>query len=631
VNSLLISLHPNNKTKVAMAGYSLRGGIGLRQTQKINPQVILASRLLATNSVNLSQTIDQLLQGNVFYEPINRENVDIDELRAREIGGEVYDGDYASDLGYKMQGDGQSGLTEEVPQDRNKALSTTAGFLDGVEEQMMTLGLSAPQREIAFYLATNLDEKGFLTNIPQVYQFIHDTLSSDLNEIAFVHERLKNEIKPAGLFQSNIQECIQAQINDIKNDRDRNIIAHVFNHHYPLVVKREFGAIAKILGFSSATLSKFNDEIVDIINKIKRYPVEFGNAPLKEASLAKSSPDFIVSIEKGQLNVRSSGAVREHVDRHLSNCQRSTGIHARSLEKLMASKSDRNKEAIQYYQQHLNELRSVKQTLLYTEKLKLRFVKTVLETQATFLKSKDLNDLVPTMQKDYVVEEGNLRLHSHQISSMVRSCTIQMEDGSLFELKELFNRGYRTQAGEVISEGEVKKLIQGYIQSETPTAPFSDLLVTKYLRSEEGINIKTDRVTMLRDEMDIPSPQVRGNMYRSQSFELVGHHQKVSYNLDGKVSSNEIEKALATERACVFIGGEKKEVAFSLRELDEKEKLSLWEVGPKGALLTSNGPVAELRDLQELRGLMSPAQAFATPTNKPSGTDVTLAPNTLTP
>jgi hypothetical protein len=86
---------------------------------------------------------------------------------------------------------------------------------------------------------------------------------------------------------------------------------------------------------------------------------------------------------------------------------------------------------------------------------------------------------------------------------------------------------------------------------------------------------------MLRDEMDIPSPQVRGNMYRSQSFELVGHHQKVSYNLDGKVSSNEIEKALATERACVFIGGEKKEVAFSLRELDEKEKLSLCRVaGP---------------------------------------------------
>jgi RNA polymerase sigma-54 factor len=254
-----------------MAGNNIRAGIGLRQNQKVNPQVILASKLLATNSINAVNTVNQILQNNVFYEPMSDSSVSIDDYLAIEQGPETsQEASMIDDIGYKMQGDGNS-PAEEMPMDRNKNFTSHIGFIGSVEEQMQSLNLSEEQRLIADYLVASVDDKGMIPNVAELYQFIHDQTAIDLHVIGNVHQTLKESIKPAGLFTANVQESVQMQVNDIESPRTREHVRHIINNHYTDFLKRNFDNIAKSMGYSSSTRQIFENEIVSKRFKLYKY------------------------------------------------------------------------------------------------------------------------------------------------------------------------------------------------------------------------------------------------------------------------------------------------------------------------------------------------------------------------
>jgi RNA polymerase sigma-54 factor len=601
-----------------MAGNFIQAGIGLRQNQKVNPQVILASKLLAVNSINGVQTVNQILQNNVFFEPIPDNAVDIDQFISLEQGPETSkEASMVDDMGYKMQGDGNA-IAEEMPMDRNKHFTSHIGFIESVEEQLQSINFTEDQKLIAHYLIASVDDKGMIPNVKELYQFIHDQTSWDINTIGSVHQTLKESIKPTGLFTANIQESIQMQVNGIPNERTREHVRHVVNNHYTQFLKRDFEGIAKAMGLSSNSRKAFETDIVNNLNRIKRYPVELNSSTAATSALTMNQePDFIVGTSNKSIQVRTSGNTMAKIEAHLLTCLRNTNIHGQTLEKLKSSKQ--NPEAIAYYQRQLEELKNVKETIHHTEKMKLAFIKNLLEHQHKFAETKDLNDLIPTMQKDFVVDNGPVRLHASQISSMVQSATIQMEDGSTFQLKDLFSRGFQTESGIRISEGEVKGIIQKLIAEEPISKPLSDLVLTKLL-IDEGINIRKEKVVALREEMDMPDYKHRLNAYLQASITINQSPESQLANPIGNVSSKDFEKTLESGVANIFINGEKKTIAFQINEMDESNKLSLWEVDNNGRLDTTQSPLIEISQLKELRELMKPNNTFEIKTEQSENT-----------
>jgi DNA-directed RNA polymerase specialized sigma54-like protein len=428
-------------------------------------------------------------------------------------------------------------------------------------------------------------------NQAQVYQFIHDQINAGIDEIGYVHQQLKENVKPAGIFSNNVQESLQLQINDIKNDRTRTLIQHAFNNHYDLFVKKDFDGIAKAMGFSVATRQSFERDIQSALRSIEPYSVSLKGNSSNSLNIT-SEPDYIVSKNPdGSMSVRPFGKTLDTIDKHLMDCLHASNIHTQSLERLI--KSNSNPEAVKYYKEKLEQIREIRDMVKDTAKLKSQFIKAVLSHQEKFSTSKDLNDILPALQKDFAREEGRTSLSPSMISNIVRSTVIEMDDGTRFQLGELFQRGILTNDGHRVGFGEIKKSILDIIKNESIHEPFSDLAITKQLR-DKGILINKEKLVQLREEMDILPQEKRASTYAqvlSQGETMANKNQS-------------FDKSLENGQIKIYIEGKPVQAFFDIRSIHEGEnqKIKLYAHGPNN----SKVEVAEVESIKELKALTKP-------------------------
>jgi RNA polymerase sigma-54 factor len=564
--------------------------LGARQQQGTSQYIILTSKLLASN--NQIATVNNILADNPLFEPIQHNNVDLDAFREKdyEIGSNSM-AKALDDLGYKMSGDGHP-FNEDIPLDRNRNFVNQEEFADAIREQVSTLSFNDRQREIAEFFILSVNDHGMVENQAQVYQFIHDQINVSIDEIGFVHQQLKDNVKPAGIFSTTVQESLQLQINDIKSDRTRTLIQHAFNNHYSLFVKKDFDGIAKAMGFSVATRQSFERDIQSALRSIEPYSVSLKSQSATNTFNVTSEPDYIVSKNPdGSMSVRPFGKTLDTIDKHLMDCLHASNIHTQSLERLI--KSNSNPEAVKYYKEKLEQIREIRDMVKDTGKLKTQFIKAVLAHQEKFSTSKDLNDILPALQKDFSKEEGRTRLSPSMISNIVRSTVIEMDDGTRFQLGELFQRGVLTNDGIRVGFGDIKKSILDIIKNENINQPYSDLAITKQLR-EKGILINKEKLVQLREEMDIMPQEKRALTYTQH---LSQRENAVSKNLS-------FEKSLELGQIKIYQEGKPIQAFFDIKGFQEgdSQTIKLYAQGPNN----SQVQVAEVSSLKELRGLTKP-------------------------
>jgi RNA polymerase sigma-54 factor len=93
------------------------------------------------------------------------------------------------------------------------------------------------------------------------------------------------------------------------------------------------------------------------------------------------------------------------------------------------------------------------------------------------------------------------------ISRVVKGKYVQTEFG-VYDLRYFFSEGVETETGELVSNREVKALIEHIIADEDKSDPLSDQKITDLLR-EQGFRIARRTVSKYRESLDLPVARLR--------------------------------------------------------------------------------------------------------------------------
>ncbi|HUF08165.1 MAG TPA: hypothetical protein VMO47_02510, partial [Rhodothermales bacterium] len=93
------------------------------------------------------------------------------------------------------------------------------------------------------------------------------------------------------------------------------------------------------------------------------------------------------------------------------------------------------------------------------------------------------------------------------VSRVVNGKYVQTEFG-VFELKYFFSEGVETESGEMVSNREVKALVEQIIEEEDKAKPLSDQRITEILK-DKGFMIARRTVTKYREAIGQPVARLR--------------------------------------------------------------------------------------------------------------------------
>ena len=124
--------------------------------------------------------------------------------------------------------------------------------------------------------------------------------------------------------------------------------------------------------------------------------------------------------------------------------------------------------------------------------------------QYDFFLTEDESMLKPMILKDIAERTG---FDISTISRVSNSKYVQTNTG-IYPLKFFFSEAMQTTDGEDISSREVKMILKESIESENPSKPLTDDLLTKIL-NEKGYVIARRTVAKYREQLNIPVARLR--------------------------------------------------------------------------------------------------------------------------
>jgi RNA polymerase sigma-54 factor len=134
----------------------------------------------------------------------------------------------------------------------------------------------------------------------------------------------------------------------------------------------------------------------------------------------------------------------------------------------------------------------------------LKIVEVLVEKQESFFR-KGFSSLKPLTLKEVASE---IEMHESTVSRATMNKVIQTPKGS-FDLRKLFTSKLETNDGSLISQTEVKLLLENIIKKENKCKPFSDQQIANHFNDEKGITIARRTISKYREELNIPPARQR--------------------------------------------------------------------------------------------------------------------------
>ncbi len=474
-------------------------------TLRVSMQQVLDSQLLELGDDDLLMRIDNEINENSALEEGSDENSDVDEtVDEDEFGEREFTDD---DINYNVD-------SEELPvyangsdvQQAEIPIGETKSFLEELKEQLAEQELnSEKQRMLVEYLIASLDDNGFIDrpikNIEDDLVIYHnvDVDEKELNGALAVLQRLD----PPGIGARNLQECMLIQLNRKIDDAGDNgnddklerleMAKMIVDKHFELFKRNEREQLAKILETDNDSINKAFAEL----SKLNPRP----GLALNEGASAKAQavvPDFIIettvdgnisfSLRGGKIPpLRVNPDYQDMIQR--ADKQRLTDSQKEDLKYI--------KNNVERAQGFINAIRKRQETLTKT-------MKAIIEAQRQFMLSQDDADLKPLTGGDIAKRIG---MDGSTVSRVV-SNRYALLDGTLYQLKDFFLRTKRNAGGQEVLRTQVEAAIADIIEREDKTNPLNDTQISEKLK-EYGLNIQRRTVAKYRDQMQIPSSNMR--------------------------------------------------------------------------------------------------------------------------
>lgn len=432
----------------------------LKQTVRVSPQMLQATRILQMNAQELHEYVDQVMAENPLLD------------KAPEHEGRQELQRLSQEVGWLSGGGVRTGLPNEAHcysanGVREPALASLSAFLS---DQLDRRALHTPLRELCMYLVEALDEDGFL-----------EQADIDAAEAMGVPNALLRQavttlqgLEPAGVAARSLQECLLLQLR--RMPQDTALAECIVKDHLPLLGKKQWHALAE-------RLSAPEEDVrcaAALIRSLSPHP--WCGETAQPTPPEYIIPDVFVVEQHGELQTILN-------DFYVPNVQINSYYAALLTETEEQKTRDFLRQKMQQAQWLLTHMEQRRKTLL-------RCAQLIAEAHLPFFRG-ETPYLVPLTQKEAA---ARLDMHASTVSRCIRGKYLQCRQGT-FPLQYFFPRPVDERG--CCSEQAVRTALARHLRDEDPAHPLSDRQLGLLL-AEEGFPAARRTVAKYRQLLGIP-------------------------------------------------------------------------------------------------------------------------------
>ena len=444
--------------------------------QQLSPQQVLQASLLQLNLPLLEQRILQELELNPALEmmefPDEVENEENPEEKLESE--EEIEFEWEELLG--VNDDFEYPKTQiKAEEERESPLVSQETMSEKILKQVQDCNVDNKSLRIAEEVLGNLDEQGYLTIEPML---ISDRIQVEEEEVLDVMHLIQR-LDPPGLASVNMQDCLLAQA-EVRNEN--NVAIEILRDYFDDFVNHRYEKIMENISCSK-----------DDLNEAMEFIARLNPSPRDDQTLTKQNivvPDIAVEDRNGKFYVVvQDGTLPEiRVSKAYINM-----LNDHKDQKDVRSFVKKKLESATWF---VDAVEQRKMTIQ-------RVMESIIKRQPDYFHS-EKRRLQPMILKDIA---NDIEMDISTISRVTNGKYVQLP-WEIKELKTFFSEGIKTDAGDDVSNTQVKTRLKEIIDNEDKQNPIGDEELTNRLK-DEGYKIARRTITKYREQLKFPTARLR--------------------------------------------------------------------------------------------------------------------------
>ena len=444
--------------------------------QQLSPQQVLQASLLQLNLPLLEQRILQELELNPALEmmelPDGVENEENPEEKLESE--EEIEFEWEELLG--VNDDYEYPKTQiKAEEERESPLVSQETMSEKILKQVQDCNVDNKSLRIAEEVLGNLDEQGYLTIEPML---ISDRIQVEEEEVLDVMHLIQR-LDPPGLASVNMQDCLLAQA-EVRNEN--NVAIEILRDYFDDFVNHRYEKIMENISCSK-----------DDLNEAMEFIARLNPSPRDDQTLTKQNivvPDIAVEDRNGKFYVVvQDGTLPEiRVSRAYINM-----LNDHKDQKDVRSFVKKKLESATWF---VDAVEQRKMTIQ-------RVMESIIKRQPDYFHS-EKRRLQPMILKDIA---NDIEMDISTVSRVTNGKYVQLP-WEIKELKTFFSEGIKTDAGDDVSNTQVKTRLKEMIDNEDKQNPIGDEELTNRLK-DEGYKIARRTITKYREQLKFPTARLR--------------------------------------------------------------------------------------------------------------------------
>ena len=444
--------------------------------QQLSPQQVLQASLLQLNLPLLEQRILQELELNPALEMMELP----DEVENEENPEEKLESEEEIEFEWEellgVNDDFEYPKTQiKAEEERESPLVSQETMSEKILKQVQDCNVDNKSLRIAEEVLGNLDEQGYLTIEPML---ISDRIQVEEEEVLDVMHLIQR-LDPPGLASVNMQDCLLAQA-EVRNEN--NVAIVILRDYFDDFVNHRYEKIMENISCSK-----------DDLNEAMEFIARLNPSPRDDQALTKQNivvPDIAVEDRNGKFYVVvQDGTLPEiRVSRAYINM-----LNDHKDQKDVRTFVKKKLESAKWF---VDAVEQRKMTIQ-------RVMESIIKRQPDYFHS-EKRRLQPMILKDIA---NDIEMDISTVSRVTNGKYVQLP-WEIKELKTFFSEGIKTDAGDDVSNTQVKNRLKEIIDNEDKQNPIGDEELTNRLK-DEGYKIARRTITKYREQLKFPTARLR--------------------------------------------------------------------------------------------------------------------------
>ena len=444
--------------------------------QQLSPQQVLQASLLQLNLPLLEQRILQELELNPALEMMELP----DEVENEENPEEKLESEEEIEFEWEellgVNDDFEYPKTQiKAEEERESPLVSQETMSEKILKQVQDCNVDNKSLRIAEEVLGNLDEQGYLTIEPML---ISDRIQVEEEEVLDVMHLIQR-LDPPGLASVNMQDCLLAQA-EVRNEN--NVAIEILRDYFDDFVNHRYEKIMENISCSK-----------DDLNEAMEFIARLNPSPRDDQTLTKQNivvPDIAVEDRNGKFYVVVQDGTLPEI--------RVSRAYINMLNDHKDQKDVRNfvKKKLESATWFVDAVEQRKMTIQ-------RVMESIIKRQPDYFHS-EKRRLQPMILKDIA---NDIEMDISTVSRVTNGKYVQLP-WEIKELKTFFSEGIKTDAGDDVSNTQVKTRLKEIIDNEDKQNPIGDEELTNRLK-DEGYKIARRTITKYREQLKFPTARLR--------------------------------------------------------------------------------------------------------------------------